>query len=154
MSVINSDIKVLVKNRNHISRLVSGLTENQFFKILPGYKTNLLWNIGHLTSTSQILLYNLSGINAHVDEEYLSHFRKGSSPENWVKPPEVKEVLRLFLDLGDQVKVDYESDLFSNFKSYTTSIGVTLENIQDALAFNNYHDGMHTGIIQCMLKSL
>ena len=37
--------------------------------------------------------------------------------------------------------------VFSNFTPYTTSYGYTLTCIEDAIHFNNTHEGMHLGVV-------
>lgn len=147
-----SDIKILISNRKFIAGLVSKLSSEQLQKIPVNYKTNILWNIGHLVASQQILSYTLSGVKPHVSETFLTDFRKGSSPSAWIKKPDEAEVFKLFSDLPELLNQDYHNGVFDSFSPYKTSAGAILENIDDSLAYNNYHEGIHTGIIQCLLK--
>jgi len=74
-------------------------------------------------------------------------FRTGSSPADWSNAPDVSRLLALLVETGPKLKDDYEVGLFANFQSYTTSTGVSLQTIEDALAFNNFHEGLHLGTI-------
>ena len=49
---------------------------------------------------------------------------------------------------------DYNTELFKTFKEYTTSARVTLKNVDDAIAFNLFHEGLHIGQISLLLKHL
>ena len=38
------------------------------------------------------------------------------------------------------------------FKPYMTSTGIGLNNIEDAISFSTYHDGIHLGIVISQMK--
>ena len=80
MSEILPDIRLLIENRKHIFSLVSGLDESKLLFIPDKFKTHILWNIGHMAATQQILHYYLSGMELTMDEELVKEFRKGSKP--------------------------------------------------------------------------
>ncbi|MDH4261974.1 MAG: DinB family protein [Spirochaetia bacterium] len=143
---------ILIETRKFINSIVSQLSSEQFLKIPDGFKTNILWNIGHLVASQQILNYSLSSITPHVPEKFLNQFRKGTSPASIDNTYEITEVISLFLELPELMKQDYEKGLFVNFKPYTTSTGIILNNIDDAVSYNTLHEGIHTGIIQCIIK--
>ena len=56
-------------------------------------------------------------------------------------------MLALLDETPQNLKQDYEAGLLSGFRPYTTFTGITLETIEDALAFNNFHEGLHLGTI-------
>jgi hypothetical protein len=47
---------------------------------------------------------------------------------------------------------DYDKGLFVNFTPYTTSAKVTLSGINEAIAFNLYHEGLHYGSVLALKK--
>jgi hypothetical protein len=49
---------------------------------------------------------------------------------------------------------DYENGLFQNYNEYTTSANVTLRNVDDGIAFNVFHEGLHLGAILSIQKML
>ncbi len=54
----------------------------------------------------------------------------------------------------EHTQKDYEAGLFKDFQPYTTSAKVTLNNVQDAIRFNNFHEGLHLGSIFALRKML
>jgi hypothetical protein len=55
----------------------------------------------------------------------------------------------------NQTIKDYKSGVFKNFQEYTVSTtGNTLTNIDDALEFILFHEGMHLGIVMALLKAI
>ena len=54
----------------------------------------------------------------------------------------------------NQTEVDYNARAFKNYKEYTVSTGSTLISVDEALVFNNFHEGIHLGYILALIKSL
>ncbi|MDH4200586.1 MAG: DinB family protein, partial [Spirochaetia bacterium] len=69
MSDIIPDIRILIETRKYIFSHVNELSESQLLHIPEKFKTNILWNIGHLVATQQILHYFLSGLPPLMKED-------------------------------------------------------------------------------------
>ena len=65
---------------------------------------------------------------------------------------EFEEVKELFLGLPDTLQEDYEAGIFEIFTEYSTSTGFVLTSIETAITFNNFHEGIHYGIIRSIKK--
>jgi hypothetical protein len=50
--------------------------------------------------------------------------------------------------------MDYLNNLFASYPPWSTRYGVEITNIDDALQFLLYHEGLHAGIIIAMRKLL
>jgi hypothetical protein len=87
-----------------------------------------------------------------VSEDFILKYRKGTKPEGDVSEEEVNEIRAFLLSTFEKTKNDFQSGLFVDYNEYTTSMGFTLKNVQDALDFNNYHEGIHTGIAMSLKK--
>jgi len=42
--------------------------------------------------------------------------------------------------------------LFTNYSDYETSFGLNLTSIEEAISFNNIHEGIHFGYLLAMVK--
>lgn len=124
----------------------------QLNKIPDGFKNNLIWNIGHCIASQQILVYKLSGLPLQVSDELIAKYSKGTKPEADVSQEEVNEIRNLLTQTLFQTEKDYTNNVFKNYNQYTTSMGFDLKNVQDALDFVSYHEGIHTGIIMGIKK--
>lgn len=124
----------------------------QLNKIPDGFKNNLIWNIGHCIASQQILVYKLSGLALQVSDELIAKYSKGTKPEADVTQEEVNEIRNLLTQTLLQTEKDYNDNVFTNYNQYTTSMGFDLKNVQDALDFVSYHEGIHTGIIMSIMK--
>jgi hypothetical protein len=115
--------------------------------IPDGFNNNLVWNLGHVIVTQQLLIYQMAGLQVHVTKDLINQFRKGSKPNKVYKENEIETLKKLLVDLIDQTKSDFEKGLFQEYKPYTTSYGMTLSSAKEAIAFNNVHESMHLGVM-------
>ncbi|MFB3386451.1 DinB family protein [Flavobacterium sp. LAR06] len=149
---MNSVFEVQKTIREILLKILDSHSLEQLNKIPTGFSNNLIWNIAHCVSTQQVLVYKLSGLQMKVSEEFINKYRKGTKPEGDVSQAEVDEIRTLLSTTLEQVQKDFADGIFQNYTEYTTSMGYTLRNIDGALEFNNYHEGIHTGIIMSIRK--
>jgi len=139
-------------SRNNVLKLLKGFTVEQMNTIPTGYRNNLVWHLGHLLVTQQLLMYNLAGHKLKIQNELVDQFRKGSEPLKKFTQEEIDEIKEEFLEVIDSTELDYNVGIFTQFSSYETSFGITLSSIDDAIVFNNVHEGLHMGLIMAMRK--
>ena len=151
---LTQTIKMLKIERQLILKAIENLTVEQLLKIPEGSKNNILWNLGHLVVTQQVLHYSLSRLELNIPKELISMFRTGTSPAVWKETPNISELKSLLLTLPDKLLEDYNNGLFKEFRPYKTSTGVELNSFEDAITFNHFHEGTHTGIILGLIKRL
>ena len=149
---MNSVFEVHKTVRNILLKILENHSLEQLNKVPVGFNNNLIWNIGHCISSQQVLVYELSGLPTIVSEEFIAKYRKGTKPEGDVLQAEVDEIKALLFKTAVQTEEDFKNASFKDYHQYTTSMGFTLKNVEDALSFNNYHEGLHTGIIMSIRK--
>jgi hypothetical protein len=136
---------LLHPTRENIHKLYAAHA-SELRNIIPeGLNNNLVWNAGHVVATMELLTYGLSGLKTPSGKEFIDRYRKGSRPDGPVSAEEQAYIADRLRSGVTQLEADLKSLDFSNFREYTTSYGVTLSNIDDALAFNNLHEAMHLG---------
>jgi len=140
-------IDIFLQDRQLILQALAGLTEEAFFIIPQGFDNNVAWNLGHIIVTQQALHYRLSGQPTVTTKEDTAMFKTGTSPADWTSRPDTVRLLAFLMETGPKLQDDYAAGMFANFRPYTTSTGIILRTIEDALAFNNFHEGLHLGTI-------
>ena len=145
---------VLRKSRLLTLKELDGLTLDQIHTIPQGFKNNIAWNIAHLVVTQQLLHYKLSGLNCLCPDDLIEAHRKGTSPTKTFTEQEFEEVKELLLGLPDTLEEDFEAGIFKNFVEYPTSTGIVLNSLESAIVFNNFHEGIHYGVIRSIKKFL
>lgn len=138
--------------RKLIAPFLDDFSLEQLNKIPEGFSNNLFWNVAHVVVTQQLLVYKLSGLPMLVSDELVEKYKKGTKPEQPATQAEVDEIKSLLFDCIDQTQADFGSGLFTQFSEYPTSSGFVLKSVKDALAYNNYHEGLHLGILMSLKK--
>ncbi|MCF8713832.1 DinB family protein [Joostella atrarenae] len=152
--MIDYQFNILEKSREAVLKKTENLSEEQINKIPEGFKNNIAWNVIHLLVTQQLLCYKLAGKEMYVSEEVVNSYRKGTAPDP-SKPVSLEDFNKFKEELVlniKRIKEDYKK--VTSFNSYPTSAGITLNSIEDAIAFNNYHEGLHTGFINALLRAI
>lgn len=134
--------------RTKLLRYLETLSAEQLAKVPTGFNNNVLWNIAHCIATQQILCYKLSGVTPLVSSDFIEMYRKGSFPNGHIpSEEEINSLKKLLITTQEQLQLDYQQGIFSNYKTYMTSYGFELTNIEDAINFNNTHESMHLGTV-------
>ena len=141
-------------SRTMVSKFLENYSLEQLNKIPEGFSNNLIWNIAHIIVTQQLLVYKLSGLPMMVSDELVEKYRKGTQPEREVTQSEVDEIKRLLFKTIEKTKEDFENKVFENFQEYPTSTGFVLTSVEGAMVFNNFHEGVHIGIMMSIRKFL
>lgn len=145
-------IDLLATNRRLAEGMVRALTPEQRRIVPEGFNNNLLWHIGHLVVTQQILCYKLSGLPMAVDQAMVEQFRKGTSPNDWTEDPDDEKLFEDLATMVERLREDHQQGIFTTYETYQTSTGYVLASIDDAIAFNNFHEGIHLGYMLAMRR--
>lgn len=141
--------------RQRYQDIIEAYSFEKLIEIPEGFNNNLLWNYGHTIVTQHLLCIGLSNEELTIPMDIVNKYRKGSSPKenpctqielDYFKANE-ENLIKLTENLLR--KKDVES-----FKEYETSFGVTLKTLDDAIAFNNIHEGLHLGYCMALRKHL
>ena len=139
--------------RKLVERVVNSVSEEELFEIPPGFSNNIAWNAAHLVVTQQLLQYGLSQLDFLVPKDLIETYRKGTQPEK-SSSATFYRAMEFLHKAPEQLQEDYEKGLFTSFTTYETSTGIVLHNIDEAIAFNNMHEGIHLGYMMALRKSL
>jgi len=148
-------LEVLTNTRKFLNKLLEKASLEDLNKIPEGFNNNMIWNIGHIVVVQQLLSYKLSGLPMMVNEKLISKYTKGSKPEGFVSQSEVDELKALLFPAIEKTKEDLNKGVFKNFQEYMVSTtGNTLTNIEDALQFVLFHEGLHLGYIMSLQRAV
>lgn len=146
-------LEILKATRKNIIRDIENLSIEQFNIIPNGFNNNIIWNVAHLVATQQLLVYGFSGTPFVVPQELIDLYRKGTAPTAVVDKEQIEEYKSLLISTIEQMDKDYKNGVLGeNYRAYTTSYGMTLSSVEEAIEFNNVHDAMHYGMIKMMLR--
>ncbi len=138
--------------RKMILEIIKDYSIEQVNKIPQGFNNNIIWNLGHMIATSQGICYKRSGLEAVVSEDFFNTYKSGSKPERFISQEESEEIKGLFFSTLDKMEDDYGAGIFVNYTPVMTRYNVELSNVDEALAFLPFHDGLHIGYIMSLRK--
>lgn len=139
-------IQNIIQTRKNFQALIAGLDGDQLNQVPDGFSNNIIWNYGHAICTMLLLTYGRIGQQIPVSTVWLDEFRKGSKPQKEWDDFEIQDLIEFDAKSLEQFQEDLELGRFENFELYETSYGIQLKNIQEALAFDNIHEGLHLGV--------
>lgn len=141
-----------VQTRKNILGVIEGLSLEQINKIPTGFSGNIAWHIGHLVSSSQGLLYRLSGLEVKLDSSFIDLYKKGSVPTKPITQEEFDFIKKQLQSQPEVLKKDMDNAIFKNYTAYPTSYGNTIHSFSEALEFVNIHEGLHLGYIMALKR--
>jgi len=134
---------------------VKDLSVEQLNRVPPGFNNNIIWNLGHLISAQQNVCYVKTGLTPVADENLISLYLSGSKPEAGVNEADIKIIKDIFISSIDHLQTDINRQAFRN---YTPALmiqkvyGVQVNNIEDALEYLLYHEGLHAAVINTLQR--
>ncbi|WP_020603707.1 DinB family protein [Spirosoma spitsbergense] len=151
---MNREIERLKNTRTYLLDLIKDLSAEQLNEIPLGFNNNIIWNLGHLIVSQQGLCYLRAGLKPIVDEQYFTDYKPQTKPNSPIQADEINTIKTLFLSVLDKLETDYNQSAFSNYGTFTTPYGVEITNIDEAINFILFHEGLHTGYIMAMKRLL
>lgn len=140
--------------RQNVLNAIDGLTWDQLNYIPEGRSNSIFWNVAHMLVTQQLLTLGLLGEEMLVPSEMIAKYRKGASGNVSGTKEEWQFIRDAFVEIISRTQDCIKKMPSKGYKTYTTSYGVTLKEVEDAMAFNNVHDGVHLGIILAIKKQI
>ena len=144
---------ICLQNRKSLYLILQRTPREQLLKIPNGYRNNIWWNIAHTVVTQQLLMYGRSKLPMMVDSALVEKFRKGTVPDGTATEEEIAAVTACLFTTIETAQKDYKAGVFKDYEAFTTSSKVEVKSIDDALAFNVFHEGLHMGVILSLLKA-
>ena len=145
---------ITIKTRKFLNSFIENLPLSELNKVPDGFNNNIIWNIAHVIVTQQLLVYNLSGLPTIVSKEMIDSYRKGTRPLRDLNQAEVDAISNLLFSTIEKTKDDYDSKLFQTYNQYTVTTKNTISNVEEAIEFNNFHEGIHLGYILAMKNTI
>lgn len=144
--------EILNATRNNILKILDGLSLEELNTVPNGFKNNIIWNVAHIIVTQQLLCYKLSGLEMYLNNDFVDRYKKGSEVDFEISQEELNVIKQFLLSLPEKLEKDYANGIFKSFAEYPTSYNFTLTCLEDAIMFNNVHEGLHIGYILAMKK--
>lgn len=146
-------IDQLAQLRRLLDKILATVPAEALFEVPRGFSNHIAWNAAHIVVTQQLLSYALSGLDTPQPMALIDRYRKGTSAADGDETS-YREVITFLHEAPVRVATDHAAGRFVSFSPYKTSAGVPLDTLDQALAFNNIHEGIHLGYILAQRKAL
>lgn len=147
-------IEILHKPRLQLLQLIESIDIHLLNEVPAGFNNNIAWNLGHIVAAQQGVCYLRAGLQTRISNEMFELYKPGTRPEKFISQAELDTFKELFTSTLDQLAQDYQDGIFDNYVPWTTRYGVSINNIDDAIAFLPFHDGLHHGYVLALRRAL
>lgn len=144
---MENEFGVWRNSRRLMLQFLDNYTLEQLNKVPEGFNNNLVWNIAHVVVSQQLLVHKLAGQAVMVSDDMIAAYRKGTKPTRDVTDEEIAQIKALLFPTVDKTIADYNAGAFTTFHEYTSEFGFTMKSVEGAIAFNNFHEGTHLGMM-------
>jgi hypothetical protein len=119
-----------------------------------GYNNNLIWNLGHVLVSQQLLVYRPTGVAMHIDAAIIEKYRRGTKPDGKAGSGDFALLRDLAMPTIDALEADYAGGKFATFEPYKTGFGVQLNSVEVAIQFVPVHEALHLGYAMALKRML
>lgn len=151
---MNYHFQAHLQIRKNLLDILNTTSMEDLVHIPDGFNNNIYWNLAHCVATQQLLHYYLSENQLRVEPSFVERYKKGTLPTLEISPLEVEQLGFLLTETAKLLVRDFDNDFFEDYIPYTTSFGLDLKNIQDAIIFNNIHESLHYGYVMALKRAL
>lgn len=152
---MNKAIETIRQTRKNILEYVKDLTIEQLNYIPNGFNNNIAWHLGHVVAAQQGVCYKRSGNTPmHISEEFFMAFKPETKPERFISPDEIDEIKTLLFSTIDKLLSDYQNQIFGPHAPWVTRYGVGINNLDEAINFLPFHEGLHFGYIMALKRTV
>ncbi len=147
-------LEIAKHTRLNFIKLMDGLTTEQLNVIPQGFSNNIAWNFNHIVAAQQILCYVRGNVDTRIPTERVTKYQKGSRPEGFISEDEIGYYKEQAFTLLETLKADVDAGVFDKYQPVTTMFGVTLNSVNDAIAYFVTHDNLHYGYALSLRKAV
>ena len=140
--------------RENLSSILARTPLEQLLYIPDGFNNHIFWNIAHCVATQQLLHYYLTGNDFRIDDSWIDKYKKGTLPNFDVTAGDVEDLNFLLKETSKLLASDYAKGYFADYQPYSTSFGLKLMSIRDAVIYNNMHECQHYGYVLAQKRAI
>lgn len=147
------EIELLACTRQLVLKMCGKLSLAELNCIPSGFRNSIAWNVIHTLAVQQSLCYVRSGLEPYCGIALIKQYGKGTFPEEPITEEVWQQHLKDYRANIDRLESDYQNKRFQNYQPYTTSLNFTIDTIETAISFNNFHEGIHLGYIMALRRA-
>ncbi|QES88720.1 DinB family protein [Rhizosphaericola mali] len=151
-SKLNKELELIRYVRNSVTKLIENLSLEELNVIPEHMNNNLIWNLGHMVFTQQMLCYKLGGLEPTIDVGFFAQFAPDTKPKRLISAEEIIKIKTAFHEAFEQLASDVQSCKLEAYQGWSLPSGITIDNFEDAMITNAIHEGRHFGVVISLVK--
>ncbi|TKC09624.1 DinB family protein [Pedobacter frigoris] len=145
-------VETLRKLRLYVFNAVNESSAAQLNKVPSGFNNNIIWNVAHLVTAQEGVCYLRAKLPAPTGMNFFNSYKPGSRPEKDLSAEDIDHIKELLAGSLDRLESDLQQHIFTEYVPWVTRYGVEINNIEEALNFLPFHEGMHMGYIAALQR--
>ncbi|MES2275666.1 MAG: DinB family protein [Bacteroidota bacterium] len=149
---MSHQFEIIRKPRTTILAAIEALSLDQLNQVPAGFNNNIIWNLGHMVAAQCGIWYKRAGLPLPIEESFFETYKPGTKPERAYTADDLAQIKELMFSTLDKMEADLQTNMFANYPTWTTRYGADIANINEAVAFLPFHEGLHIGAIVALGK--
>ncbi|MCC2686475.1 MAG: DinB family protein [Paenibacillaceae bacterium] len=137
--------------RRSTLKLAEGLDEAMLDVKPAGFNNTIRWNLGHILTTQEGLLFGRANEPMNIPGHYRELFGNGTKPADWtVEPPTLAELIAQLKEQPARIRETFAGKLDNKVDKPFQE----LETIGNIALMTIYHEGTHVGYIMAIKRAI
>ena len=147
---------ILRMYRAGLLNIVKDLPIEMLNEIPKGFNNNLIWNLGHVLVTQQMLCYRLPQLPMALalEEDFIKRYVRGTKPETFIEEVEINFITEALMKTLETMENEHQQGFFNDYKPFNLRANLELTTVNDAFLFNLSHEALHYGAAIALKKIL
>ncbi|MFN5849289.1 MAG: DinB family protein [Chitinophagales bacterium] len=153
-NLFKENLTLALQTRRNFQSILESSSIAELNAIPIGFNNNVVWNIGHIVATMDIIFYTLNGLIPKLYSSFIESYRKGTKPAEMFNQAMVDTLNLNLISQLERIEIDVKEGIFPQNlpKAYTTSYNFELKTLDDIIRFNQVHEALHMGIVMSLRK--
>lgn len=137
--------------RGSTLQLAQDITEENADLVPNGLPNSLRWQLGHVYSSVEGLLFGSAGESVQLPEGFGELFGYGTKPSDWKgNVPKIEELVSLLSEQAGRVKETFAGRLDERLGKPFQLGPLQFDTIGELLSFISIHEGEHHGRVKAL----
>ncbi|OES43829.1 DinB family protein [Domibacillus iocasae] len=148
-------IKQFIFARNAALGTLAKAPEGKWDEMPGSFSNNIRWNAGHIFVSAEGLLHMADSAYNMENSEWAVLFATGTRPSDWPgNVPSAEEITSALQEQMGRIERHFAAKL-GDHAAQSIKIGpLEMTTVEAVLQFVTFHEGMHTGIINSLSKTV
>lgn len=146
-------IKQFIFARNTTLGTISRAPQEKWDELPGSSPNNIRWNAGHIFMSAEGLMHMADSSYEIVNPKWGTLFATGTRPADWEgNIPSAEEITEALQEQKGRIERHF-SAILDQGASQSVKIGpLEMTTVDAVLQFVTFHEGMHTGVINTLIK--